>query len=211
MLPHFGEYVAFKLDPVASLEALNDPEAEVSKACKALETKTDVSYVTHSRTQCRVRNDVIIGGAWPQPKYGLSNEDQVLLNGDYFDEDSDRRELLKTEQKPLANDSSIGDNVAADVSDGRETPPVTLALERDTESQYCQSINDPWDFFRELEALKRIEEDYSERVKAKTQTAIDRARQRDEELNARLQSKMPKRVTSGDGGSDSAVDDGVLD
>ncbi len=43
--------------------------------------------------------------------------------------------------------------------------------------------------------IDRIEEDYSERVKAKSQAAIDRAHQRDEELNARLQSKMPKRVS----------------
>ncbi|KAK0184636.1 hypothetical protein F5146DRAFT_232112 [Armillaria mellea] len=167
MLPHFGEYIAFKLDPVASLKPLNDPE--VTKACEALETKTYVSCVTYllsfplpgveyisvsmtllskglpkddphhfitsdmsvpvlpntsnplsrpplepstplpwpncyhptqSRTQCRVLNDVVIGGGWPKPKYGLSSHDQVLLDGNYFDEDSDRRELLKTGNKP---------------------------------------------------------------------------------------------------------------
>ncbi|SJL13485.1 uncharacterized protein ARMOST_16929 [Armillaria ostoyae] len=143
MLPHSGEYIAFKLDPVASLEALNDPEV-----CEVLETKTYVSCVTylisfplpgvehisvsktllskgltkddpdrlitsdmsnrerlfHGLTATIQRSpgrnaefvNVIIGGAWPQPKYGLSNEDQVLLDRDYFDEDSDRRELLKT-------------------------------------------------------------------------------------------------------------------
>lgn len=47
MLPHFGEYVAFKLDPVVSLKALNDPE--VTKACEALESKTYVSCVTYVR------------------------------------------------------------------------------------------------------------------------------------------------------------------
>ncbi len=45
MLPHFGEYIAFKLDPVASLKALNDPE--VTKSCETLETKTYVSCVTY--------------------------------------------------------------------------------------------------------------------------------------------------------------------
>ncbi len=91
----------------------------------------DCYHPTQSRTQCRVFNDVVIGGAWPEPKYGLSSHDQVLLDGDYFDEDSDRREFLKTDKKPLS-DSSIGDNVAAE----RKT------LERDTESQYCQSVSE---------------------------------------------------------------------
>ncbi|KAK0429637.1 hypothetical protein EV421DRAFT_1914295 [Armillaria borealis] len=45
MLPHFGEYIAFKLDPVASLKALNDPE--VKKSCEALETETYVPCVTY--------------------------------------------------------------------------------------------------------------------------------------------------------------------
>lgn len=43
--------------------------------------------------------------------------------------------------------------------------------------------------------LHRIEEDYGERMKAKARAAIDRARQKDEELNARLQSKMPRRIS----------------
>ncbi|KAK0234058.1 hypothetical protein IW262DRAFT_1452607 [Armillaria fumosa] len=57
-----------------------------------------------------------------------------------------------------------------------------------------ERINDPWEFFRELEALKRIEEDYHERVNAKIQNDIERTRQRDEELHVRLQSKMPKAL-----------------
>ncbi|KAK0473076.1 hypothetical protein IW261DRAFT_1611299 [Armillaria novae-zelandiae] len=56
-----------------------------------------------------------------------------------------------------------------------------------------QEINNPWDFFRELDALKRIEEQYYERVKAKTEAAIESARQKDEQLHARLQAKMPQR------------------
>ncbi|KAK0184610.1 hypothetical protein F5146DRAFT_902893, partial [Armillaria mellea] len=44
--PQFGEHVAFKLDPVASLKALDDPE--VTKACEALQSnKTYVSCVTY--------------------------------------------------------------------------------------------------------------------------------------------------------------------
>ncbi|KAK0234009.1 hypothetical protein IW262DRAFT_127323 [Armillaria fumosa] len=197
MLPHFGEYIAFKLDPVASLKALNDPE--VTKSCEGLETITYVSCVTYllsfplsgvqyisvsmallsnclpkddpdrfitsdmsvpvlpntssplsrpplkpstplpwpdcyhptqSRTQCRVLNDVVIGGGWPKSKYGLSSHDQDLFDGQYFDEDSYRGELLKTD-KNSSNDSSIDDNVAAE----RET------LERDTDSQHCESVS----------------------------------------------------------------------
>ncbi|KAK0433537.1 hypothetical protein EV421DRAFT_1910038 [Armillaria borealis] len=46
MLPQFGEYVSFKLDPVASLKALNDPDA--TKASEALQSdKTYVSCVTY--------------------------------------------------------------------------------------------------------------------------------------------------------------------
>ncbi|KAK0184635.1 hypothetical protein F5146DRAFT_1145141 [Armillaria mellea] len=75
-----------------------------------------------------------------------------------------------------------------------DTMPVIAVLDN-LEAIKPEQINDPWDFFRELETLKKIEEDYIERVKAKTRAAIDRARQRDEELNARLQSKMPKRVS----------------
>ncbi|KAK0209151.1 hypothetical protein DFS33DRAFT_1451874 [Desarmillaria ectypa] len=43
MLPHFGEYVVLKLNPIASLKSLNDPE--VLKACEALESKTYVACV----------------------------------------------------------------------------------------------------------------------------------------------------------------------
>ncbi|KAK0500935.1 hypothetical protein EDD18DRAFT_784644 [Armillaria luteobubalina] len=45
MIPHFGEYIAFKLNPVASLKSLKD--AEVAKACESLETKTYVVCVTY--------------------------------------------------------------------------------------------------------------------------------------------------------------------
>ncbi len=48
MIPHFGEYIAFKLNPVASLESLKD--TEVAKACETLETKTYVACVTYVRS-----------------------------------------------------------------------------------------------------------------------------------------------------------------
>ncbi|KAK0473073.1 hypothetical protein IW261DRAFT_718525 [Armillaria novae-zelandiae] len=41
MLPHFGEYVVLKLDPVASLRSLNDPV--VLRACKILKNKTYIA------------------------------------------------------------------------------------------------------------------------------------------------------------------------
>ncbi|PBL00114.1 hypothetical protein ARMGADRAFT_917705 [Armillaria gallica] len=43
MLPHLGEYIVLKLDPVASLKYLDDPA--VTKACEALESKSYVACV----------------------------------------------------------------------------------------------------------------------------------------------------------------------
>lgn len=48
MLPHFGEYVVLKLDPVASLRSLNDPA--VLKACKALKSKTYIACAINVRS-----------------------------------------------------------------------------------------------------------------------------------------------------------------
>ncbi|KAK0209154.1 hypothetical protein DFS33DRAFT_1380628 [Desarmillaria ectypa] len=45
MTPQRREYLAFKLDPVASLKYLKDPE--VAKACEALKSKVYVACVTH--------------------------------------------------------------------------------------------------------------------------------------------------------------------
>ncbi|KAK0466124.1 uncharacterized protein EV420DRAFT_810880 [Desarmillaria tabescens] len=76
-----------------------------------------------------------------------------------------------------------------------DTISVIILLD-DLESIKLEDINDPWASFKELEALKRNEEDFKERMKAKTQAAIERARQKDEALHARLHSKMPKRVST---------------
>ncbi|KAK0466069.1 uncharacterized protein EV420DRAFT_1743917 [Desarmillaria tabescens] len=70
-----------------------------------------------------------------------------------------------------------------------DTMPV-IVVSKDLKS--VQEISNPWDFFRELDTLKKIEEQYHERVKAKTQAAIESARQKDEQLHARLQEKMPR-------------------
>ncbi|KAK0473078.1 hypothetical protein IW261DRAFT_1423860 [Armillaria novae-zelandiae] len=59
-----------------------------------------------------------------------------------------------------------------------------------------KEIHDPWEFFRELDALKKIQAEYHERMTAKLRADIDRTRQKDKELYARLQSKMPKREPS---------------
>ncbi|PBK76380.1 hypothetical protein ARMSODRAFT_1041172 [Armillaria solidipes] len=72
--------------------------------------------------------------------------------------------------------------------------PVIVLLD-DLELIKPEDINDPWAFFQELEALKRIEEDFKERMKVKTQAAIQHARQKDEAFHTRIHSKMPKRVS----------------
>ncbi|KAK0224593.1 hypothetical protein EDD85DRAFT_858347 [Armillaria nabsnona] len=75
-----------------------------------------------------------------------------------------------------------------------DTMPVIILLDN-LESIKPEDINDPWTFFQELEALKRIEEYFKERMKIKTQAAIQHARQKDEALHARIHSKMSKRVS----------------
>ncbi|KAK0234056.1 hypothetical protein IW262DRAFT_1477455 [Armillaria fumosa] len=79
------------------------------------------------------------------------------------------------------------------------TMPVIDVLD---DLETVKEINDPWESFRELDALKKIQAEYHERMKAKLRTDIDRTRQKDEELHARLESKMLKREPS----SDDAID-----
>ncbi|KAK0477246.1 hypothetical protein IW261DRAFT_1608998 [Armillaria novae-zelandiae] len=45
VVPHFSDYIAFKLDPVACLKYLKD--AEVTQSCEALKTTIYVACVTH--------------------------------------------------------------------------------------------------------------------------------------------------------------------
>ncbi|KAK0209133.1 hypothetical protein DFS33DRAFT_1380607 [Desarmillaria ectypa] len=67
--------------------------------------------------------------------------------------------------------------------------PVTVLL-GDLDAIKPEDIRDPWVFFQELEALKRFEGDFKERIKAKTQVAVECARQKDEALYAGLHSEM---------------------
>ncbi|SJL13503.1 uncharacterized protein ARMOST_16947 [Armillaria ostoyae] len=323
MIPHFGEYIAFKLNPVASLESLKD--AEVAKACEALEVKTYIACVTYllclpvpSVEYIQVAMTLLssglspgqpdrfilpdmavavlpntsnplsraplnptvsdpkrltIGNLWPNPKYQLETEDSLLE--DYCWEDAGRKQALREEHQPLTGD----DCAAGDHPDEREASVVTLPLpsEHDDESLHprpasivddilpatsswfskvsklfrglikkilhcvpcihtrlddddvkdfsddpiwgislfgmlppdtmpvidvledlesVKQINDPWDFFRELDVLKRIQTEYHERMKAKLRADIDRTRQKVKELHARLESKMPQREPS---------------
>ncbi|PBK81138.1 hypothetical protein ARMGADRAFT_1171526 [Armillaria gallica] len=56
-------------------------------------------------------------------------------------------------------------------------------------SQSKASRSTIWDFFRHMNALKGIEDDFKEGMKAETQPAIDHALQKDEALHVQLQSK----------------------
>ncbi|KAK0473061.1 hypothetical protein IW261DRAFT_1659700 [Armillaria novae-zelandiae] len=78
------------------------------------------------------------------------------------------------------------------------TPPDTMPVvyTSDDLTSIVLPMNDPWDFIHEVKALKRIEEEYHERAIATIQADIKRARQQDEDLHARLQSKLPNRGTS---------------
>ncbi|KAK0433515.1 hypothetical protein EV421DRAFT_1741501 [Armillaria borealis] len=77
----------------------------------------------------------------------------------------------------------------------------------------AEQINDPWDLLKEIDTLKRyapwltsfkcangpracrIEDDFKERMKAKTEAAIEHAQQKDEAFYVQLQSKMAKTVS----------------
>ncbi|KAK0466121.1 uncharacterized protein EV420DRAFT_1636726 [Desarmillaria tabescens] len=103
MLPHFGEYVAFKLDPVASLKALDDPE--VAKACEALESKTYVSCVTY-----------LLSFPFPGVKY--VSVSMTLLSKGLPNADPDRFITSDMSVPVLPNTSS---------SDSQSRPPLELS------------------------------------------------------------------------------------
>ncbi|KAK0479784.1 hypothetical protein IW261DRAFT_1608051 [Armillaria novae-zelandiae] len=150
----------------------------------------------------------------------LNIKQERLLENYHFQDVARRDTLWKEQEAILAIDNA--EDVDDPQPDERQASAVTLPLpsEHDTESQYdgsvhktigtsrapsivskrptklsdfLRSINDPWNFFHELDALKRIEADYHERMKAKVPADIDRAREKDEALYTHLQSKMPKR------------------
>lgn len=267
----------------------------------------DCYHPTQAMTRCRMRNDAVIGGDWPDPKYRLTGWDQILLAQTYYSEDGERRGSIKQEQEPPRVPANpAGKMVTTDHPEECKASPMPGSgpSEPDAESRYCPSvseagsgydpsisaagsacsdaesqvfdsasskgkarltptitsffrsvlgkclpcvpclradlydddevasispsdpiwshpifgkrppdtmpvivllddlelirpedINDPWAFFRDLEALERIEEDFKDRMKAKTQAAIQHARQKDEALHARIHSKMPKPVS----------------
>ncbi|KAK0460887.1 hypothetical protein IW261DRAFT_1577227 [Armillaria novae-zelandiae] len=66
--------------------------------------------------------------------------------------------------------------------------PVIEVIE---DVELVKQINDPWNFFYELDTLKRIEADYHQRMKVKVQADIDRTREKDEVLYTQLPSKLP--------------------
>ncbi|KAK0462754.1 hypothetical protein IW261DRAFT_1527602, partial [Armillaria novae-zelandiae] len=74
------------------------------------------------------------------------------------------------------------------------TPPDTMpVIEVIEDIESVKQINVAWNFFRELDALKRIEVDYHKRMKAKVQADIDRTCEKDEGLYTHLQAKLRKR------------------
>ncbi|PBK76371.1 hypothetical protein ARMSODRAFT_1011633 [Armillaria solidipes] len=109
------------------------------------------------------------------------------LRADFHDDDDDDDVASISPSDPIWSHPIFGARPP-------DTLPVTVVLD-DLQSIKAEQINDPWDFFREIDALKRIEDDFKERMKAKTRAAIEHAQQKDEALYVHLQSKMPKRVS----------------
>ncbi|KAK0461556.1 hypothetical protein IW261DRAFT_1599301 [Armillaria novae-zelandiae] len=204
----------------------------------------DCYHPTLTATHCCIRNDLIVGDPWLDPKYQLRHQERLLEN--YHFQDVARRDTLWKEQKAILMIDNAED-VDDTQPDERQASTVTLPLpsEHDAKSQYdgsvhktietsrapsivskrptkvsdflhsilgldlfgatppdtmpviedielLKQINDLWNFFCELDALKRIEADYHERMKAKVPADIDRAREKDETLYTQLQSKTPK-------------------
>ncbi len=52
-------------------------------------------HSTQTRTQCRVRNDVTVGGDWPESTYQPNRHDQILLDRKYYNADHNRRKVLE--------------------------------------------------------------------------------------------------------------------
>lgn len=241
---------------------------------------SDCYHPTQAMTRYRIRNDTNLGDSWPEPKYKLDVPDRLRLSQQYFNEDADRRDVLRKEQIPESASGTIEDDVTLDKPDEcqvdtgshsfcdiqslqpttepenqhsgetceaqqkqpfapssffrsifRKVLPCIPCLRADFEDddddnasmlsfdpvvalsifsrpstdlkpvilisnnlEFIERINDPWEFFHELEALRRIEEDYHERVIHKIQNDIERTRQKDRELHARFQSKMSKAL-----------------
>ncbi|KAK0479797.1 hypothetical protein IW261DRAFT_1625481 [Armillaria novae-zelandiae] len=95
---------------------------------------------------------------------------------------------LENYNRDLSNDPLRGFDLF-----GTTPPDIMPVIEVIEDIESVKQINDPWNFFHELDTLKRIEADYQERMKVTVQADIDRAQEKDEALCTQLQSKMPKR------------------
>ncbi|KAK0217705.1 hypothetical protein EDD85DRAFT_961838 [Armillaria nabsnona] len=87
-----------------------------------------------TRTQYRVRNDVTVGGDWPEPTYQPNSHDQILPDRKYYDAaDYNRRKVLER-----------GPGVVNDQLEECKGFSVTLLLSsvRDAENKDCCSISE---------------------------------------------------------------------
>ncbi len=101
----------------------------------------DCYHPTQARTRCRVRNDVTIGGDWPEPKYRLNSHDQILLDRKYYNADYNRREVLKRGQEPpqVPTDAHVVNHQSDECKISVTLP---LSAEHDAKSQHCRSISE---------------------------------------------------------------------
>lgn len=102
----------------------------------------DCYHPTQAMTRCRMRNDAINGGDWPDPKYRLTGWDQILLAQTYFSEDGERRVTMKREQEPSkASTDASGEDISTDQLEDCQASPITRPVP-DAESRYCPSVSE---------------------------------------------------------------------
>ena len=95
---------------------------------------SDCYRSTQTRTQCRVRNDVTVGGDWPEPTYQPNSHDQILPDRKYYDAaDYNRRKVL--ERGPGVVNYQLEECKGSSVT----LPPSSV---RDAENQHCRSISE---------------------------------------------------------------------
>lgn len=95
---------------------------------------SDCYRSTQTRTQCRVRNDVTIGGDWPEPMYQLNSHDLFLLDRKHYNAaDHNRRKVL--ERGPGVVNYQLEECKGSSVT----LPPSSV---HDAENQHCRSISE---------------------------------------------------------------------
>ncbi|SJL13420.1 uncharacterized protein ARMOST_16863 [Armillaria ostoyae] len=105
----------------------------------------DCYHPTEAMTRCRMRNDAVIGGDWPGPKYRLTGWDQILLAQTYLSEDGKCRGIIKREQKPpKAFADTVDGDVSTDQPEECRAFPLTRPVpsEPDAESRCCPSVSE---------------------------------------------------------------------